>query len=435
MNDIEETIESISKHSIEKSLFIIIFRESERMKKSVISVCRAFGTEAYDVSGDIMKEEDDLRVQVRDLKSLYNETKAQIEARLDELVKFNKELRASPLAIYSWLFEKEKTLFRHLNMFYTDKNWLRTLCWCPQDKKAEVDRVIDLLTSEKKAQCSNLQEVRNHQLTPPTHFQTNEFLRSFQDIVFTYGVPNYKEADPTLFTSISFPFLFGIMFGDLAHGLILLSFSIYICLRKEYLIRSKSVLASVLEYRYLFLMMGIFSSFCGILYNDFAAVPLNFVSSCYDVPIGDSGELTRSDKSCVYPYSFDPIWYASTNELVFLNSFKMKLSVIVGVSQMILGVVLKGINAVHFKSPIDFHCEFVPQLILLVGFFGYMNLMIVIKWLTDWEGNEQEAPSIITLLIGIPLNGSDPGPMPLYGSGTLQKYVGRLILGTCFVIL
>jgi V-type H+-transporting ATPase subunit a len=425
LNDIDAAIENTDKSTLEKKLFILIFRESEFVKRSVISVCKAFGSEVHDVSGDIVEKEENLYVQVKDLKALYNATTAQIELRLGELVEYNKELKASPLAIYSWLFEKEKALFKHLNMFYADKNWFRALCWCPSRRKAEVDGKIEELI-KNKVQCTNLHEVKNHELTPPTHFHSNEFLKSFQDIPFTYGIPSYQEANPTVFTSISFPFLFGIMFGDLAHGLILLSLSTYLCLRKDHLIKSKSVLASVLNSRYLFLMMGVFSSFCGLLYNDFAAVPLNFISSCFDVPVDD--ELRRSDRSCVYPISFDPIWYASSNELAFLNSFKMKFSVIVGISHMLIGVVIKGINTVYFKNSMEFYHEFLPQLILLAGFFGYMIIMIIIKWLTDWELRGQDAPSIITLLIGIPLDGSDPGPVPLYGDGTAQKYIGRIIL-------
>jgi V-type H+-transporting ATPase subunit a len=37
-------------------------------------------------------------------------------------------------------------------------------------------------------------------------------------ITDTYGIPNYKEVNPTFFGMITFPLEFGIMFGDIGHG-------------------------------------------------------------------------------------------------------------------------------------------------------------------------------------------------------------------------
>ena len=62
----------------------------------------------------------------------------------------------------------------------------------------------------------------------------------------------------------------------------------------------------------------------------------------------------------------------------------MKLSVILGVSQMSLGIFMKAFNAYQFKSKVDFVFEFIPQIILLSSLFGYMNLLIIIKWLTNY---------------------------------------------------
>jgi len=72
---------------------------------------------------------------------------------------------------------------------------------------------------------------------------------------------------------------------------------------------------------------------------------------------------------------------------------------------MLLGIVLKGMNAVYFKSPMDFIFEFIPQIIFLSILFGYMNIMIFIKWSIDWSNNTSKAPSIISLLMKIFLNG------------------------------
>lgn len=63
---------------------------------------------------------------------------------------------------------------------------------------------------------------------------------------------------------------------------------------------------------------------------------------------------------CTYLIGMDPIWYISTNLLTYVNSFKMKLSVIIGVAQMAMGVCMKGLNSIYFKNKLDFFCEFVP---------------------------------------------------------------------------
>ena len=52
---------------------------------------------------------------------------------------------------------------------------------------------------------------------------------------------------------------------------------------------------------------------------------------------------------------------------------------ILGITQMIFGVCLKGINALYFRSYLDFFCEFLPMIIFAVGFFGYMVILIFVK--------------------------------------------------------
>lgn len=67
---------------------------------------------------------------------------------------------------------------------------------------------------------------------------------------------------------------------------------------------------------------------------------------------------------------------------------------------MSMGVIMKAFNAKQFNRPIDFYFEFVPQIILLLAMFGFMDLLIVIKWLTNYDTMvDAKPPSVITSMI------------------------------------
>lgn len=104
-------------------------------------------------------------------------------------------------------------------------------------------------------------------------------------------------------------------------------------------------------------------------------------------------------KSFPYPFGFDPYWKGADNELDFFNSFKMKFSVIVAFVHMTAGVILKAFNCVYFKDHLTLWFEFVPQLIFLVCLVGYMDFLIVLKWVTEYHG--QPRASIISTIIGM----------------------------------
>ena len=250
-------------------------------------------------------------------------------------------------------------------------------------------------------------------MTKPTMFRVNEFFYPSSEIVNTYGIPTYKEANPALFTTISFPFLFGVMFGDIMHGAILFFWGVYLCFgnRKN----PNSITGALGPYRYLFVLMGLFSFFCGLVYNDFSSLGTQtFGKTCFSVI--EQGKhhdeyAHKLDKNCVYPFGIDPIWYRSTQEISYMNSFKMKISVIYGVVQMLFGTVLKGMNAAYFKRWNELIFEVATQIILMVVLFGFMDYMIILKWVTDWSTlkNGQVAPGIISTMIVMFINfGSAP---------------------------
>jgi V-type H+-transporting ATPase subunit a len=76
------------------------------------------------------------------------------------------------------------------------------------------------------------------------------------------------------------------MFGDIGHGSLLLVAAIFICIFKDKINENKD-LQVLTSMRYMLLLMGIFATYMGLIYNDFLSLPLSlFGKSCYEVQNG-----------------------------------------------------------------------------------------------------------------------------------------------------
>lgn len=149
------------------------------------------------------------------------------------------------------------------------------------------------------------------------------------------------------------------MFGDTGHGLILLLFGLYmVTWEKKFLAqKSKNEIWNIFfSGRYIILLMGIFSIYTGLIYNDIFSKSINIFGSRWVVNWNESfvknNELFTFDpefdyKNTPYPFGVDPIWQlAAKNKIIFLNSYKMKLSIIIGVLHMMFGVCMSVVNFV-----------------------------------------------------------------------------------------
>ena len=60
------------------------------------------------------------------------------------------------------------------------------------------------------------------------------------------------------------------------------------------------------------------------------------------------------------------------------------MAVIIGVFHMTKGIVIKGINCVFFGDYQVFFFEVVTGLIILLGLFGWMDVLIFAKWFNNY---------------------------------------------------
>lgn len=276
---------------------------------------------------------------------------------------------------------KEKDLYGALNEMALFNNFLSGEIYVRKEDVPDLQKLLQLI--ERNMKIPSGQIMATEATKYPTYFVQNSYTASAKEIVETYGVARYKEANPSFFTTITFPFLFGVMFGDIAHGSLLFAFGVYLCFTSE---AASNVAVKVLRpHRYLLTLMGFFATYCGFIYNDFMSISLNLFGSCYDMAnVEPEQAISRYDNQCVYGFGIDPVWAVASNNLNYINSLKMKISVIIAIVHMTLGVFLKASNAIYFKKPLDFIFEFLPQIAFMTCLFAYMDFLIIYKWLVPW---------------------------------------------------
>lgn len=154
---------------------------------------------------------------------------------------------------------------------------------------------------------------------PPTFVRTNKFTVAFQILIDSYGVANYREVNPALYTIVTFPFLFAIMFGDCGHGFIMTLCALYMVLCEEKLIAKKidnEIWTIFFGGRYIILLMGLFSIYTGLIYNDIFSLSMNIFGSSWfgseDVfHLGDNKitlDPTYNYTQTPYFMGMDPVW-------------------------------------------------------------------------------------------------------------------------------
>ena len=107
---------------------------------------------------------------------------------------------------------------------------------------------------------------------PPTRFNsTNKAVIAHQPVTLTSGPPVYGEFDPTPLIAITFPIFYGIMFGDLGHGLLLMLVGGLIYIRGTPDFKNWGILL---------LLAGISATFMGLIVGEVFGfeLPFNFAS-------------------------------------------------------------------------------------------------------------------------------------------------------------
>lgn len=388
----EPLSDTVTGLEVQKAVFIIFF-QGDQLKSRVKKICEGFRATIYPCP-DSPQERREMSIgvmtRIEDLKTVLGQTQ---DHRHRVLVAAARNVR-------TWLTKvrKVKAIYHTLNLFNLDvtQKCLIAECWCPV---AELDRIQLALKRGSDESGSSVPSILNKMETteqPPTFNRTNKFTRGFQNIVDSYGIASYREINPAPYTMITFPFLFALMFGDLGHGLIMFAFGLFLVVKEKRLEAARindEIFQMFFSGRYVIFLMGLFSIYTGFIYNDAFSKSFNIFGSSWGA-VPEYKNFTKAPEKLLvlpphiayhsppYPFGVDPVWnLAETNKLNFLNSMKMKGSVIIGISQMAFGIALSYYNFKHSESYLDINFTFIPQVIFLSCIFVYLCLEIIAKWL------------------------------------------------------
>ncbi|XP_063587186.1 V-type proton ATPase 116 kDa subunit a 1-like isoform X1 [Penaeus indicus] len=400
-----------------KSVFIIFF-QGDQLKMRVKKICEGFRATMYpcpEAPADRREMAMGVKTRLDDLSTVLSQTQ---DHRHRVLVSAARNIRAWMMKVW-----KIKSIYHTLNMFNLDviQNGLIAECWIPVANLEDVQLALRRGTEKSGSLPAILNRLSTHE-APPTFHRTNKFTKAFQALIDAYGVATYREINPAPYTIITFPFLFAIMFGDVGHGIIMALFGGWMVWREKPLSAKKTdneIWNIFFGGRYIILLMGMFSMYTGLIYNDIFSKALNIFGTSWHGKYNESTLLTNkelildpgsSDQYDQYPYPFglDPIWQIALNKINFYNSYKMKISIIFGIIHMLFGVVLSVWNHRFFNRPMNIYCEFIPQIIFLTCLFGYLVLLVFHKWVWYGAGGAESvspncAPSILITFINMVL--------------------------------
>jgi len=191
--------------------------------------------------------------EVEALRRLHREGTAAAEpAVLDRLP----DIAALEAAGESDLLEGEVELVRRARLAVPHGSFTAWVGWAPTDALGPLNGRLAVIGA------AVVELSRPAWVEPPTLLNPVKVEQPFRPLVQSYGTTPYGDLDPTVFTVVSFILMFGIMFGDVGHGLVLVLLSLWLRSRR------KGRFAGIRRFWVIPFAAGLAGMFFGLLYGE-----------------------------------------------------------------------------------------------------------------------------------------------------------------------
>ena len=127
---------------------------------------------------------------------------------------------AGALSQLAWDVHASRSLTEAILKFGRLRHTYVIVGWAPTDSLDDLLARVRQASKETIIESTRVNRAGDRR-NVPVALQSSRLLQPFQMLVTTYARPKYGEVDPTWLIALTFPLLFGAMFGDVGHGLLL----------------------------------------------------------------------------------------------------------------------------------------------------------------------------------------------------------------------
>lgn len=167
-------------------------------------------------------------------EEFINQIEKNIKENLTKIDKEKEELRnlridAKEILIGAY---KQLLLYENVNILkkyivHDQNGTFYIVLWVSKDN---VENIKSILSNYKNVDYDILDD--DEDIQAPTKLKNIKIFRPFETLIKMYGVPNSKEIDPTGLVAITAFIMFGFMFGDVGHGLVIFILGLILAKRK-----------------------------------------------------------------------------------------------------------------------------------------------------------------------------------------------------------
>lgn len=426
-------------HSAGEHTPFCVFTASPLMVQKIFQIANSFSRSVYQFPSNLN--------EIENLISSIESEITQTETVCQQAIQSNQEyLSGISSKFWGWLYQVQKEMVVWSSVDFGDFEAAESSVvykgWVPRRFSSQLPHMMSNATIQSgspvaiQIRCTPAEQMPD--MNPPTFIETSNFTYPFQLLNDSYGIPNYNELNGGAFYCM-FPFLFGVMFGDIGHSFFYILLTIVMFAIGPITRKNGGDLGEIGvmidRMKWLLFFASLSSLYCGFIYNECFGIPINIFGTHYQIDHNSShtsSYVYKKTDNSIYPFGVDPTWLFKENELIFTNSMKMKLSIVMGMIQMVFGLFLSLINHLKHKKWAEIITVWIPEFMYLVPFFGYLVFLILKKWTIEFEGNpffpaaqQNNGVNLIQTMIGMILNyGEETPELHLYdGQWGVQKII------------